>query len=141
MFTSSFSGEVTALIFLPCCPSHACWAMWPSGLVLCLENAVTVVDLCDVTLVVKLARDQHASVIGSKSPRICVSWSEGAGLIRPLDNLTRSLLAGVSAAMGLTAREENLEFMSRRQRRWVASRPHLFLSPGPPRSSSKTASN
>lgn len=107
VFTSSFSREVATSLFLPCCLSHACG---PRGLISCLQKAVTVVDLCDVTVVEKCARGRLAHVPGGRSPHLCVSRSEGAGLVRPLDNLARSRPPGVSVATGLTAREENLEF-------------------------------
>lgn len=107
VFTSSFSREVATWLFLPCCLSHACG---PRGLISCLQKAVTVVDLCDVTVVEKCAWGRLAHVPGGRSPHLCVSRSEGAGLVRPLDNLARSRPPGVSVATGLTAREENLEF-------------------------------
>lgn len=82
----------------------------PHGLISCLQKAVTVVDLCDVTVVEKCTWGRLAHVPGGRSPHLCVSRSEGAGLVRPLDNLARSRPPGVSVATGLTAREENLEF-------------------------------
>lgn len=93
---------VSSLLPQPC--------LRPRGLISCLQKAVTVVDLCDVTVVEKCAWGQLAHVPGGRSPHLCVSRSEGAGLVRPLDNLARSRPPGVSVATGLTAREENLEF-------------------------------
>ena len=56
IFTSSISKKSQDRFFFPIVPAMP---LGPLGLVLCSENAVTIVDFCSVLLAVKVVRDQE----------------------------------------------------------------------------------